>query len=187
MKWYLSLAKCKWAMARMFVPLAMLCIANTAKAQSQALDLSVAVVTPTTLVKRADLDFGLIVPGANGGRVTMNVNGSRTANGTIILVGTDFHVARFAGQGSINQRVQIRLPNNINLTGPGPAMLLNNFRFGPDPELPLTFNQAGNGRNVRITGAAGVFGFVVGADLQVGANQPTGVYTGTFDVTINYQ
>ena len=167
--------------------LAILCPVNSAWAQAQTTPISADVVTPLTLVKRDDLNFGRLFPGSSGGIVTMNVNGSRTAGGTIILVGNDFQLARFAGQGSINQRVQIRLPNNIDLTGPGPAMRLSNFRFGPDPELPLTFGQLGNSTNIRITGTAGIFGFVVGGDLQVGANQPSGTYSGSFDVTVNYQ
>jgi hypothetical protein len=34
--------------------------------------------------------------------------------------------------------------------------------------------------------AAGEASFAIGADLQVGKNQPAGDYTGTYQVTVSY-
>ena len=166
---------------------AMLGSTSGAHAETEPGDAVAAVVTPLTIIKRADLDMGRMIAGTAGGTVTLDVSGARTATGTVTLIGTDFGLARFAGQGTTNQRVQIQLPNNINLTGPGPQMRMDNFEFGPDATLPGTYIRLGNSPNIRLQDPSGAFGFVVGADLDVGANQPGGVYSATFDVTANYQ
>lgn len=164
------------------------CASNAAYAQAQQSGRTmIAVVTPTTLVKRADLDMGSMLPGG-GGVVSVNVDGTRGTTGSVLLIGTDFHPARFAGQGAVLQRIQIRLPTVITITNPvGNTMAVSNFRFGPDPTLPVSYLRLGNSPNIRLLGLNGVFGFIVGADLTVAANQPGGIYSGNFDVTVNYQ
>ncbi|NJM51197.1 MAG: DUF4402 domain-containing protein [Sphingomonadales bacterium] len=150
-------------------------------------------VRPMTLVKVADLDMGRILPGPAASTVTVDVNGTRTKTGPATLIGTDFQPARFAGEGDPNGpstggfgRARITLPNQIFLTGPGPQMRLNNFRFGPDSLVAPSIIQNGNSPNIRLTRPDRVFGFVVGGTLAVGANQPGGIYTGTFTVTVDY-
>ena len=162
--------------------------AETANGQTKT-----TLVRPMTLVKTADLDIGRLIPGPVQGFVTIGVDGSRTATGRIILIGSDYHPARFAGEGdSLGPstggfgRARVTLPNRIFLTGPGPQMRLNKFTFGQDTSLGATFNRVGNSPNIRLTRPDRVFGFLVGAQLRVGANQPGGLYTGTFNVTVDY-
>ena len=141
---------------------------------------------PLTLIKRDDLNMGVIIAGNNADIVTLNVNGTRSSGGNVSLTGSSHQVARFAGQGSIGQLVTISIDNSTNLTGPGPQMLMNNFQFGPDSTAPGTYLPTGLGGNIVLLDPSGVYGFVVGADLAVGANQPGGTYSGTFDVTADY-
>jgi Domain of unknown function (DUF4402) len=131
-----------------------------------------------------NLDFGSVIPSNTAGTVTISTASVRTATNGIIVTGTGHQAARFAGMGTQNQRVRIRItPNSISLTGPGPAMTVNNFIIGPAP----TLQQVGASPNYRILPANGIFWFTVGARLSVGANQPAGSYSGTFSATLDYQ
>ena len=132
-------------------------------------DAQIAMVTPLSFIQVENLDFGSVIPGTTAGTVTLSVNSTRTATGGVLLAGTGHQAARFAGRGSQNQRVRIRItPNAITLTGPGPAMTVDNFVIGP----ALTLQQVGASPNYRIVPADGIFWFTVGGRLAVAANQP---------------
>lgn len=147
-------------------------------------DVQIAVVTPLSFINYENLDFGRIIPANVAGSVTITTDNVRTATNGIVLVGNDFQVSRFAGMGVQNQRVRVRItPATVTLSGPGPSMTVNNFAIGPQP----TLQQIGGSPNYRIVPANGIFSFTVGGRLNVGANQPAGIYSGTFTATIDYQ
>jgi len=74
---------------------------------------------------------------------------------------------------NLNKSFVITLPDSANLSnGSGGTMQLTNF----------TSNQPGGGL---FSGSGQVL--TVGATLTVDANQPRGTYSGTFNITINYQ
>ncbi len=147
-------------------------------------DAQIAVVTPLSFIQYENLDFGRIIPGTGAGTVTVSVTNNRTTTNGIIAIGNDFQAARFAGMGSQNQRVRIRItPATLTLTGPGPSMTVSNFAIGPAPSL----QQIGGSPNYRILQASGIFWFTVGGQLNVGANQPSGAYSGSFTATLDYQ
>lgn len=147
-------------------------------------DAQITLVTPLSIVNYENLDFGRIIPGTVAGTVTVSPTNVRTATNGVVLVGSDFQAARFAGMGTQNQRVQIRVTQTtIMLTGPGPSMTVSNFLIGPE----ATLQQIGGSPNYRIQPADGIFWFTVGGTLNVGANQPSGGYSGTFTVTADYQ
>jgi len=159
-------------------------IPSIAHAGTMSGDAQIAVVTPLSFIQVDNLDFGSIIPSNTAGTVTISTTSVRTATNGIIVTGTGHQAARFAGMGTQNQRVRIRItPNSISLTGPGPAMAVNNFIIGPAP----TLQQVGASPNYRILPANGIFWFTVGASLSVGANQPAGTYSGTFSATLDYQ
>lgn len=142
------------------------------------------VVTPLSFVKVDDLDMGYIIPSNVAGNVVLNPDGTRTANNGIVLIGAQHQTAKFAGFGRARQRVSISFgANQIFLTGPGPSMRLRNFTLGSTPTALFARNQ----RSFTILSSNGTFQFPVGAELRVGANQPVGVYTGTWTITANYQ
>jgi hypothetical protein len=110
-------------------------------------------------------------------------NGTRTATGTIVLVGSSHQPARFAGLGTSGQQVSILLAaNTIQLTGPGAPMTLSLFEIGSTPTAILSTNAS----FFTIGSALGNFNFPVGGTLTVGANQAAGNYAGTFSITLNY-
>ena len=86
--------------------------------------------------------------------------------------------------GSFNQRVDISISaNTINLTGPGAPMQVKTWVIGSTPSALLTTAPL----RFRIRGAGGVFRFLLGATLTVGANQAPGIYTGNYTVILEYQ
>ena len=146
--------------------------------QSQAI-----VLKPLSFFRVQDLEFGDFVPGATGGTVRVFPDGSRTATGSITLVGANHQPARFAGLGTFNRLVDISVSaNSIQLTGPGAPMTLTQFEIGSTPTAILSTTPT----RFRIGATNGIFNFPVGARLAVGANQAPGDYSGTFAITLNY-
>ena len=159
-----------------------MCCAGSCAAPAQG-EASAVVVRPLSFINYENLDFGRIIPATVAGTVTISTANVRTSTNGIVLVGNDFQVARFAGQGVQNQRVRIQItPATVILTGPGPAMTVSNLIIGAAP----TLIQNGSSANFRIVPANGIFSFTVGGRLNVGANQPAGAYSGTFTATLDY-
>lgn len=133
------------------------------------------ILVPLTLVKVDDLHFGTIVPSAVSGTVTVPADGSpATAAGGITLLSSDPTMpAQFAGAGSPGQRVI------IDVTNPG---TLGNGLGDTVTVLALTLD----GPSLRTIDATRAFFFHVGGILQIGANQAEGVYSSTFNVTVEY-
>ena len=130
---------------------------------------------PLTLTKLSDMDFGNIGIIANGTAVIDPVTDTMTTTGGVLSLGGTPHAATFRGVAQGSAVVIIRIPNGgISLTriGGTETILLNNFTL--------------DGQSKRAMAQAGVFDFKVGATLRPGAGQVDGVYTGTFDVTIQY-
>ena len=141
------------------------------------------VVTPLSFIEVGDLKFGTIIPSNQTGNVVLAPDGTRTSTNGIILVGSSHEPAEFAGQGTQNQIVDISVGSNtIWLYGPGTRMRVRRFRIGSTPTTLLTTNP----RFFRIGSPTGVFRFPIGAELRVRANQAPGIYTGTWDITLNY-
>jgi hypothetical protein len=165
------------ALASSIVPFNAPALAKQARAET-------VVVTRLSFVKIDDLDMGYIIPSNRNGDVILAPNGTRTANNGITLVGARHQTAKFAGYGRVGQLVSVSLgANQIFLTGPGPRMRLRNFTMGSTPTVQLATNP----RLFTIASTTGAFQFPVGAELRVGANQPVGVYTGNWTITLNYQ
>lgn len=129
-----------------------------------------------TIVASAPLSFGTFIAGS-GGAVTVTPSGSRSASGGVVLVGQGggASAGQFTVLGTPNATVSITLPTNnvVVLTdGNSNTMSVNSFVGLPGPTATLS---GGGNQTVR-----------VGATLVVGSNQPPGVYSGTFAVTVNY-
>jgi hypothetical protein len=134
-----------------------------------------ALMRPLTLTRIADMDFGNLGVTANGTAVINPVTDTLTTTGGVVRLGGTPHAAIFRGVAQGNAVVIIRVPNGgINLTRVGgtETILLNAFTL--------------DGQSKRTLAQAGIFDFKVGATLRPTAGQADGVYTGTFDVTIQY-
>ena len=128
-----------------------------------------------TLTKLADMDFGDLAVAGAGTAVINPVTDTMATTGGVLLLGGTPHAAQFRGVASGNSVVNIRIPTrSVNLTRVGgtETILLDNFTL--------------DGQSKRAMAQAGVFTFKVGGTLRPAAGQADGVYTGTFDVTIQY-
>lgn len=135
----------------------------------------VALMRPLTLTKLADLDFGNLGVTTAGTAVINPVTNSLAVTGGVIRLGGTPHAARFAGATSSSAVVNIKIPTRtVLLTRIGGTQTIAVDSFTLDGQSKRTMAQAG------------VFEFAVGATLRPAANQMEGVYTGTFDVTIQY-
>jgi hypothetical protein len=159
-------------------------LAGPAYADTKPGSAEITIVRPLSFVIDDGLDFGNVIRSTTAGTVTVAPNGTRTATGGATLANGGGHkAASFAGQGTINQRVDISLgANSIFITGPGAPMRVRNFVIGSTPTAPLTTAPT----RFTIAAANGIFFFPVGATLEVGANQAPGKYTGTWSITLNY-
>lgn len=161
-------------------------IATPVRAETKAVDAQVAIVTRGEFFKVEDLHFGVVIPSALPGVITVAPSDARTATGGVTLVGNLHHAAEFAGRKpSGNAPVQISVGSTtVQLTGPGAPMLVTLFRGNTNPGQVLTILP----RNFQVQGQSnGAFELKVGATLAVGGNQALGTYTGDWTITLDFQ
>ena len=130
---------------------------------------------PLTLTKIADMDFGNLGVTTAGTAVINAVTDTMTTTGGVTSLGGSPHAAIFRGVAQGNAVVNIRIPTrSVTLTRVGgtETIILDNFTL--------------DGQSKRTMAQAGIFDFKVGATLRPAANQAEGLYTGTYDVTIQY-
>lgn len=131
------------------------------------------IITPIQLTNTQGLAFGNIAASANPGTVTISPTGIRTSSGGVTpsAIGT-FNNAIYTATGEPNATYTITLPGFITIISGANSMTVNGFTSDPTPTGNL--------------GAVGTQTINVGATVIVGANQATGDYSGTYDVTIAY-
>lgn len=149
--------------------------AGSAQAATTATGTATAeVLSSLTVTATQNLGFGQIAANA-GGTVTVNADGTTSSSGTLISTGTRSPAA-FAVTGSPNTSVIVSLPSGpVNLTrsGGSETMSLNTFNSNSGGAFQL--------------GSAGAGTFNVGGTLAVANGQLAGSYTGTFQVSVEYQ
>lgn len=151
--------------------------ANVSAQSTASATASSTIIAPISITKTVDLDFGNVGVSGTAGTVVISPAGVRSATGGVSLpapAGTvtsaSFNVA---GQG--NYTYAITLPAAaLTITSGANNMTVNAFTSTPTATGTLN--------------AGGTQIVTVGATLNVGASQASGVYTsGTpFDVTVNY-
>ena len=149
----------------------LLAFGSEAKAASTTGTATANIVTPISIAKVNDLAFGSIAPTSSAGTVTISPAGVLSSSNVTTLTSTRT-AGSFTVSGQDNCAYTITLPANgvVTLSGPAgsTAMAVSDFT-----------SSAG-------TITAGSAAVYVGATLAVGANQATGLYTGTFNVTAAY-
>ncbi|AOM79680.1 DUF4402 domain-containing protein [Pedobacter steynii] len=151
-------------------------IASSAFAQASATaDASATIVTPISIVKNTDMDFGNVATNGTVGTVVLTPAGTRTFTGGVTLPATTGTVtaASFTVSGSGSFTYAITLPSSVTITSGSDNMIVNTFTSTPSTAGILT---------------AGEQIITVGATLNLVASQAEGAYTSAtpFTVTVNY-
>lgn len=139
---------------------------------------SAVIIQPINLLNVRDLNFGRIIPSGSPGTVTLNPTeaSTRVVTGGVTLSpgsGT-VNSAKFIASGADGISFSIMLPT-------APVMLSNGTNFMTIDNFTSTPSGSG-------TFSEGSQSILVGATLNVNANQEAGVYNSTqdFEVTVNY-
>ncbi len=134
--------------------------------------------TAIALTKVNPLEFGKLAVTGTAGTVVLTPAGSPTATNVQLLSGTTRTAASYTSTGLASATYVINIPTSpitIITAGGGTAtkeMTVDNFVCSKGATSAFD-----------ITGADA---FTVGATLNVGTAQDAGTYTGTFNVTIDY-
>lgn len=132
---------------------------------------------PLTISSVQSLNFGTIVlTGAtfSGEVVSINQAGALSCGsnpGVVLTCSGGAQAAQYKLVGTNNATVQITCPG-FNLTGPGTLAFT--------PNAPATVNLGA-------AGATTGFTFSIGGSITLASTTPDGVYSGTFQVTADYQ
>ena len=143
--------------------------ANNATGTAQA---AANIVTPISITKNINLNFGNIAASGSNFTVVLSVTGERTSDGgtgTLPSVAGTVTAAEFTAAGLSGAAYAVTLPTSITISDETNTMTVDAF--------------TSNSTNV-LTGGSDTFN--VGATLNVGANQVAGAYTGNFNVIVNY-
>ena len=144
------------------------------------------VVERASLFSNEALNFGRVAAGNAAGTVGINPTTlTCTTTGPIARTGA-CQPAEFTGLGKRRLTMQIQIPTTVTLTRSGgtPTMSITSLVLGETPDLTLVLGGANP--FYQVTTASGIFAFRVGGTLNVGANQQSGVYNGSFVVQVQY-
>ena len=132
------------------------------------------IIAPITITANLTLEFGQIVTGTGVSVVRITPAGVRSlVSGDASLAGGTNRAATFDITGEPSTTYAITLPaGSATLTSGGDTMTVDTWTSNPTP----TGTLSGGGTET----------ISVGADLNVGASQASGSYTGTYTMTVDY-
>lgn len=158
-----------------------LLLATAAEAQTTAqsavprAQANAALIFPLTVVTKNNMDFGYVGVAGAGTAVIEPNTGALSVTGGVTALGGTPRPATFLGAARSAAVVNIRVPNQpITLTRAG----------GTETMQVRAFTLQGTDK--RSLARMESFEFNVGATLVVAAGQVEGLYTGSFDVTVQY-
>lgn len=158
------------------ITLSVCCFTSSGFAQASATaDASATIVTPISISKTADMNFGNVATNGAVGTVVLAPAGTRTSTGGVTLPATVGTVtaASFTVSGSGAYTYAITLPASVVITSGSDNMTVDTFTSTPATTGALT---------------SGTQIIKVGATLNLVASQAVGSYTSAtpFTVTVNY-
>ncbi|MEP7348473.1 MAG: DUF4402 domain-containing protein [Sphingorhabdus sp.] len=164
------LNKSKVALLGAFAAAAM--VSTGANAATQSATAEVDILAPVVLSPVTTLDLGVVAVGAVAGTVTLpNSSDTRTCSASLTCVGTAARGSFQVTSATNGYVIAITVPASTSLTGAGAPMALT---LSPSA-ASITFNSAA------------LQTIYVGGTLSVGASQTAGTYTGTYNVSADYQ
>lgn len=128
--------------------------------------------------RTTNLQFGTIVrPRSGSGTVTISAAGIRsvTGTGTVALSAPAPTAATFSVTGEGGQAVTVAVPATITMTSGANSLTVTTLSTGSGVQaLSSTLGNAGS------------LAVAVGGSFPITASTPTGAYSGTFSVTVQY-
>lgn len=132
------------------------------------------VIAPLTVAEtNGGMNFGDVAVGTGGGTVVLDTGSGRSVTGDAEAVtGGTVQAGAYQVNGSGNKAYSITLPGSTLITDGTNNMTVNGFNHdaGGSPAL-----------------SAGVDTFNVGATLNINGGQAANPYSGTYNLTVNYQ
>ncbi|MGL5839369.1 MAG: DUF4402 domain-containing protein [Sphingorhabdus sp.] len=148
-------------------------VSNSAFAATEQAEAKVQILAAVQLSAVTDLDFGIVAASAAGGTVTLGASGTATPVGSGVVTISGGSAASFqVTQATDGEVIALSVGNPTALTGPGANIPLSALTLSNNT---ITFDSA----NLQTV--------YVGGTISIGTNQVPGNYTGTFDVTADYQ
>lgn len=163
----------KFEMKRALLGAAIAAIAMTGSAAQAASTTATAkakILRQITLANTSDLQYATIISGATASTVTVSTAGGASCGAGLTCTGTAT-AANFDVQGTSGAVVLVSGDSSVTLNGSLGGTMTSTLSYSA-PNITL--------------GATGG-SFQVGGTLSVGANQASGDYSGTFNVTAIYQ
>lgn len=154
----------------------------------QSGEASVAITFPSALSNTGDLDFGTIITGNAPGSVTIAPDGEVTTAGNVISMGGTRPAGFLLEKGAYTDfptAFSPILPETVEIVNENDASATMTIR-----NLTTDFNRRRPYFVIfSVPAWWGVtnYDFRVGGTLDVDANQKSGVYTGTFEVQVDFQ
>lgn len=136
------------------------------------------VIRPLAVSKTSDLTFGKIIKGA--GTVTINQDtGARSAPVGYYVASSTTSRAAFKVTGEANRQVSVSsIPNTVSMAGPQAMTITLMKGFGST----INLQQAQGGPS-----GSGEYTLGIGGQVNVPSTQKSGIYSGSFIVTLSYQ
>ena len=131
---------------------------------------SVIIEQAITATQTQQMNFGIITPLASAGTAILSPAGA-VSSGTLSFYGTPA-AAEFSITAAPSTTLTITYSNGTVTSG-GNNMTIDTFTSTSTPSL-------------NTTDGTGALALLIGGTLHVGANQPSGTYTGTYTVTVSY-
>ncbi|MCB9014286.1 MAG: DUF4402 domain-containing protein [Lentimicrobiaceae bacterium] len=136
---------------------------------------SATVIKPINIENPVILNFGNLISSSTAGTIVLDVNGQRNASAGVTLptaIPGNVSAAQFNVSGENNAHYALSISESVNLENSSSnIMVLNNFQHNA----------------TRILSGTGVETFNVGGTLNVLAGQASGLYEGTYTVTVTYE
>jgi Mat/Ecp fimbriae major subunit len=150
---------------------------SAAFADTKTATATVEVLKAVSITAVSDLDFGVIAASTGGGTVTIGASSAAVPSASGVTYIRGGAAASFKVSQASNGEVIEFSTGNINaLTGAGADIPLSGLTLS---QSTLTYDSS-----LALASQPSIY---VGGTISLGTNQVAGTYTGSFDVTADYQ
>ena len=144
---------------------------------------SATILEDTGITESQAMDFGYLLKGAAEHTVVLDTNNLRSGTEAYLVGGTAAKSGLFAITGAAGQSIKITVPTSFTLSNGTKSLNVSNVRV----KIGATGSEQNAGTNLAGTiNDQGGLELAVGGSLTIPSTATTGVYTGTYEVVVNY-